>query len=115
MVLYIEKEKVTKFKMKGSHGFRRRTRNLRVKVKEKGKVGIKRYLQKFEENDMVSISINPKYRAIPYPKFQGRSGRILNRQGRAYYVEIKDGDKTKNVLITPEHLIPLKRNSIGGE
>ncbi len=94
--------------MKGSHGFRRGTRNLKVKVRKKGKVGIKGYLQKFGENDIVSISINPRYRAIPHPRFQGKSGVILNTQGRAYYVRIKDGDKTKKVLITPEHLIPIK-------
>lgn len=97
--------------MKGSQGFRRRTRNLKVKVKERGKVGIRRYFQKFEENDTVSISINPKYRAIPYPKFQGRSGKIVDKRGRAYCVEIKDGNKMKMVLVTPEHLIALKSST----
>lgn len=100
--------------MKGSHGFRRRTRDLSVKSKERSNVGIRRYLQKFEENDTVSISINSKYRAIPYPKFQGKTGRIVGKQGRAYYIRIKDGDKAKNVLVTPEHLISRSReNSVG--
>lgn len=101
--------------MKGSHGYRRRTRNLRVKTRERGKIRITRYLQEFNEKDIVSISINPRYQAIPHPKFQGRSGVILNRQGRAYYVRIKDGDKTKEILVMPEHLISLKGRDSAGE
>ena len=94
--------------MKGSRGYRRKTRNLRVKVRDRGKIKIRKYLQKFEEGDIVSISIDASYQAIPHPRFRGKSGKVVGNQGRAYYVRIKDMNMTKNVLITPEHLIPLK-------
>ncbi|MDD5111429.1 MAG: 50S ribosomal protein L21e [Candidatus Altiarchaeota archaeon] len=90
--------------MKGSSGFRRRTRGLRIKPKERGKVKIRQRMQTFKENDLASISINPSYQNIPHPRYQGRTGRIVGMQGRAYHVEIKDGGKTKKVLVTPEHL-----------
>lgn len=94
--------------MKGSKGYRRRTRNLRVNVRDRGKIKINRYLQKFKEGDVVSIAIDPSYQAIPHPRFNGKSGKVVGRQGRCYYVEIRDCEKKKNVIVAPEHLNALK-------
>ena len=93
--------------MKGSKGYRRRTRNLKVEPRDRGKIKISRYLQKFEEGDLVSISIDPSYQAIPHPRFKGRSGRITGKQGRCYYVNITDGNKKKSLIVAPEHLKPV--------
>jgi large subunit ribosomal protein L21e len=94
--------------MKGSKGFRRRTRSLRIKPRERGKLKISRYLQRFNEGETVSISIDPSYQAIPHPRFKGRSGRVTGKQGRCYFVEIMDGKKKKEVLVAPEHLTAQK-------
>ncbi len=94
--------------MKGSQGYRRRTRNLRVKPKDKGKVSIRKYMQEFKKDDVVSIKVNPLYQAIPHPRFNGKTGKIVSVQGRAYYVSIADGGKKKNILVTPEHLVLQK-------
>jgi len=94
--------------MKGSKGYRHKTRNLRVETRDRGKVKIRQYLQEFNEGDMVSIAINPSFQAIPHPRFRGKSGRVVGRQGRAYYIEIKDKNKEKRILVTPEHLVGLK-------
>ena len=93
---------------KGSTGYRRKTRHLRVKLRDRGKIKIRQYMQNFEEGDAVSIRINPRYQNIPHPRFQGTSGRIVKKQGRAYYVRIKDGDKIKQIISNPEHLVRLK-------
>ncbi len=90
--------------MAGSKGYRRGTRNLRVGARDRGKIKIRRYLQKFLEGDTVSISIDPSYQAIPHPRFKGKSGKVTARQGRCYYVQIRDGGKIKNILVAPEHL-----------
>jgi len=95
--------------MKGSHGFRRKSRTLRVKPRDRGKVRISRYLQKFEEGETVSINMDASYRNIPHPRFQGKSGKVVATQGRAYYVKIRDGGKTKELLVNPEHLIKIKQ------
>lgn len=94
--------------MKGSQGYRRRTRGFKVGSREKGKVRIKRYMRAFSENDRVSINIDPAYQNIPHPRFQGRSGKIVGKQGRAYFVAIMDGSKEKRILVNPEHLNALK-------
>lgn len=93
--------------MKGSKGYRRGTRGLRVKTRDRGKIKIRRYMQEFKDDDRVSISIDPSYQNIPHPRFQGRSGRIAGKQGRSYFIQIKDGKKEKKLLVNPEHLITL--------
>ncbi len=94
--------------MKGSHGYRRRTRNLKTKVRDKGKPNIRKYLQTFKENDIVAITINPSYQSIPHPRFQGKTGRVVALQGRGCYVEIKDGDKRKTITVAPQHLTKIE-------
>jgi len=44
---------------------------------------------------------------MPHPRFKNAAGTILKKQGEAYLVEIKDGNKTKKVVSYPIH---LKRN-----
>lgn len=90
--------------MKASKGVRRRTRNLRVKPREKGKLSIRSVLQRFEDSENVSIKINPAFQNIPHPRFNGRTGKVVGSQGRAYFVEIADGNTEKKVLVAPEHL-----------
>jgi large subunit ribosomal protein L21e len=94
--------------MKGSHGVRRRTRQLSVKPRKKGKVSIRARLQKFNKGDTVSIKIDSAYQSIPHHRFNGKTGPVSGSQGRAYYVTVKDGGKAKKVLVTPEHLRRMK-------
>ena len=95
--------------MKGSKGYRRGTRNLKVKARDKGKSSIRKYVQEFKQDDIVSISINPSYQSIPHPRFQGKTGRVVAAQGRAYHVRIRDGGQKKNIIVTPEHLVLQKQ------
>jgi large subunit ribosomal protein L21e len=90
--------------MRGSTGVRRRTRGLRLKPREKGKVKIRRQLQAFDNGNLASININPSYQSIPHPRYQGWTGRIVGKQGRAYFLEIKDGGQVKKIIVAPEHL-----------
>ena len=91
--------------MRGSHGHRRRTREIKVDIRDRGKVYIRRQLQQFSENDVVALSINPGYQTIPFSRFKGYTGKVVGRQGRAYYVAFTEGSKTKKVLVNPEHLV----------
>jgi len=94
--------------MKGSNGIRRRTRNLKKKQREKGKVKIRDYLKEFEEGQHVSISIDPSYQAIPHPRFQGKTGKVVKKQGKSYLVQIREGGKTKKVIVQPQHLKKMR-------
>ncbi len=83
-----------------SYGSRRGTRRkLRAK-----KITITRRLQKFNVGDIVNIDIVPGEK-MPFHRFQGSTGRIVDTRGRSYVVEIKDGKKLKTIITKPEHIL----------
>ncbi|MFC2175300.1 50S ribosomal protein L21e [archaeon] len=91
--------------MQKSKGKMRGTRGLRKGHREKGMQPVNQYLQKFAVGDSVHISIvasEPK--GMPFPRFNGRTGVVQGKQGDAYQVKIKDGDKDKLLMIRPVHL-----------
>jgi large subunit ribosomal protein L21e len=45
---------------------------------------------------------------MPNPKFQGKTGTVVSRRGRAYILEVRDGNAMKEVISLPEHLKPQK-------
>ena len=89
---------------------RRKTRRLyAVPEKDKGKISIRRYLQRFVEAEKVFIGVDPAvHRALPYRRFVGKSGMVLGMQGDVYRVQINDGGKSKIVLVHPAHLRRMK-------
>lgn len=91
--------------VKKSRGSRRGTRR-KLKKEVRRKLTIAPYLQEFKTNDRVVIKLDPSsHRGMPDPVFEGRTGKIIERRGRAYVVELKIGGKIKKVIARPEHLI----------
>ena len=85
-----------------SHGPRKRTRE---KFRKSRRTPINEFLKRFEIGDKVFIDINSSsVKGMPFRRFQGLSGKIVEIRGRAYLVEIKDGKKVKTIIANPEHL-----------
>lgn len=91
-------------------GFRRKTRSkLKKPEGEKGKVAISRFFNKFEEGESVVLKIEPSVHAgMPYPRFQGKSGVVVGKQGECIKVLIKDGSMEKMIISHPVHLLKIK-------
>lgn len=90
-------------KSKGFKNHSRRT--LRKSPRERGLNSITRAITRYDEGDIVHIDIDPaEHRGMPHPRFQGRTGRVAEERGRAYVVEVKDGDAVKKLTCRPEHL-----------
>jgi len=87
-------------------GFRKRTRGKFKKSRsEKGKISIRKFLQKFDIGEKVYLSVEPAYQKGMYrPKFMGKTGTILRKKGTCYEVQIGDFRKTKVVIVHPVHL-----------
>jgi len=93
-----------------SHGFRRKSRyKLTKTVREKGLSPVSRAIQEFEVGEMVHIDLDPSVqKGMPHPKFQGQTGRVVGHRGRAYLLEVRDGNLIKEIIAFPEHLRPQK-------
>jgi large subunit ribosomal protein L21e len=94
--------------MKRTRGFRSRTRHkLRKKPRERGKIPVSRMIRQFKKGDKVHIVIDPSvHKGQPHPRFHGRTGTVIEQRGKAYLVEVPDGDTKKIVISSPAHLLP---------
>lgn len=62
-------------------------------------------LVEYKVGEKVVIDINPSvHKGMPFRRFQGKIGRIVEQRGRAYVIEVKEGDKLKYVISRPEHI-----------
>ncbi len=98
--------------MTNSHGERRCTRyKLKKTIRERGISPVIKVIQKFDEGQMVHIDIDPSVqKGMPNAKFQGSTGKVIGQRGRAYLLQVRSGNATKEVLSLPQHLKPQKYN-----
>lgn len=94
--------------VKKSKGFRSRTRK-RLKQKVGFRPSITKFLQEFNINQNVIILPEPSsQKGMPSPRFKGKIGKVIGRQGKAYIVEIVNGNKVKRIISRPEHLKAIR-------
>jgi large subunit ribosomal protein L21e len=54
---------------------------------------------------MVHLKIDPSVtKGRFHPRFDGQTGEVQGRQGRAFKVQITDGGKEKTIIATAAHL-----------
>jgi large subunit ribosomal protein L21e len=93
-----------------ARGYRYRTRSLlRRRVRERGKTGLSKVLREYAPGDRVLVRINPSiHKGMPHRRFHGKIGVVGERRGRAYVVNVSQGDAVKEIIVRPEHLGPVK-------
>jgi large subunit ribosomal protein L21e len=96
--------------VKRSRGPRSSTRHkLKKKPRNRGLSPITRTLVKFEVGDRASVVIDPSiHKGQPHPRFHGLTGVVTGKQGSAYTLDVKVGNKKKTLLVRSEHLKKLK-------
>jgi large subunit ribosomal protein L21e len=68
-----------------------------------------RLLREYTIGQKVDVIIDPSVaKGQPHRRFHGKVGTILEKRGRAYVVGLKDGEKPKQLIVRPEHLVPHK-------
>lgn len=92
--------------MPKSHGPRKKTRNkLSNDPRDRGTSPPQRAVAEFEEGQKVHLKLDP---SVPdgrfHPRFNGHTGEVIGRQGKAYKVRITDGDTDKTLIAKPAHL-----------
>jgi len=89
-----------------SHGARRGTRaKLRKNLRTRGKVTIRKIVQEFKKGESVIISPEPTIQiGMPDKRYFGKQGKILSMKGKAYIIEVMNGNAVKQVISMPVHL-----------
>ncbi len=92
--------------MPNSKGPRQGTRKkLSNRPRERGTSPPQRAIQEYDEGQMVHLKIDP---SIPkgryHPRFDGRTGEVVGKQGDAFKVRITDGGVEKTLIVTAAHL-----------
>lgn len=87
-----------------SKGRRRKTRH-KLKQRPGYRPSITKFLQEFSPGQRVLIEPEPSsHSGVPFHRFKGKVGVVVEQRGRAYAIKITDGKKTKLVISRPEHL-----------
>jgi len=96
--------------MSHSKGYQKKMRSLlKKKPWEHGKLGLSRLLHEYNPGDKVVIKIDSSvHRGLPHRRYQGKVGVIVAKRGRAYEVNVTQGDAVKEIIVKPEHLEPHK-------
>ncbi len=91
---------------KRSHGPKQGTRKkLKKDRRARGKLTIRRIVQEFKEGEKVIIKPEPSVqKGLPHKRFIGKQGEIIGKRGKAYILEVRDGNKLKQVISLPVHL-----------
>jgi len=95
--------------MKHSQGIRNRTRALLTKEpREKGKIGLSKLLHDYRPGEKVLVKINSTIqKGMPHRRYHGKIGVVVDKRGRAYTVNVAQGNTRKTITVRPEHLTPL--------
>ena len=84
----------------------------RKSTRTRGKVQLSRYFQELEKGDFVSVAKERAVRSSFPKRFQGRTGIVEGKRGKACIVKIKDQDKEKKFLIEPIHLKKISTSNL---
>ena len=78
-------------------------------LKRKERTTVNKMLAELDKGQTVQIHINSRiHEGIPFRRFQGKTGKVAERRGRSYVVNLKDGNKAKQLIVHPAHLKELK-------
>jgi large subunit ribosomal protein L21e len=78
---------------------------LKNDARDRGASPPQRSVEEFDDGEKVHLKLDP---SVPkgqfHPRFNGRTGTVVGKQGRAFKVEIEDGSVTKTLIAAPAHL-----------
>ncbi|MEM2908918.1 MAG: hypothetical protein QW590_00555 [Candidatus Bilamarchaeaceae archaeon] len=78
------------------------------RMKKAREVTVSAMARRFNVGDNVHIRPLHVVRARPPHRYAGRRGRVVEKRGNSYVVEILDGGKIKKIITTAIHLVPSR-------
>ncbi|MFA1611551.1 50S ribosomal protein L21e [Halobellus rubicundus] len=84
------------------HGTRGKLSN---KPRNRGTSPPQRAIAEYDEGQKVHLKIDPSVQEGRFhPRFNGHTGEVVGKQGRAFKVRIVDGGTEKTLITRPAHL-----------
>jgi len=84
----------------------------RHKLKSKGRVTPNEVVEEIDDATNVTVNANGSYHStIPFRRFVGKAGKVIGKQGDVYRVELKDGNKKKEIIVSSVHLKLVKEGN----
>jgi len=92
------------------NGPRKKTRyKFKKDLRKRGLAPVTCVIRKFDVGDHVHIVIDSSvHGGMPHRRFHGKTGTVVGQRGRAWMLEIQDGNATKTVIARSQHLKPQK-------
>ncbi len=76
------------------------------------KLTINEFVRPFHAGDKIVITIKPYFKGLPHPRYNGRGGEVVKKQGNSYVVRIRDGNAEKTLILNPVHITRAKVSAI---
>lgn len=73
-------------------------------IREKGKIKLSKRFQNFEIGQDVAITLEQSVNTNVPKRMQGRTGKVKEKKGSCYIVNIADHNKMKEFIVNPIHL-----------
>jgi len=88
------------------NGPRKKTRyKFKKEIRKRGILPVTSLIQRFETGQKVHVVCEPSVqKGMPHRRFHGKTGTVIGQRGRAWLLEVRDGDKDKIVIARPQHL-----------
>lgn len=83
--------------------FAGRTRHL-ARHHKPSALSISEHIKTFKDGDNVAIVPKGNVKNIPHPRYRGKIGRVIERRGSSYVVELKIMKSTKRLTVPALHL-----------
>ena len=66
------------------------------------------FIKEFKLGSIVLITPRPYQKGMPPMRYSYRHGKIMEKRGNSYMVELLDGKKKKQIIAHPIHLTTAK-------
>ncbi|MGB9614804.1 MAG: 50S ribosomal protein L21e [Brevinematia bacterium] len=89
---------------RASKGRMSRKSRLLGRKSTKRKITVVEQLKTIDIGTKVQLVPNAKFEDFPHPRYAGRVGKVVGKQGNAYVVEVQDGGVKKKFITSAVHL-----------
>lgn len=88
------------------NGPRKKTRyKFKKDLRKRGITPVTSVIQNYEIGQKVHVVVEPSVqKGMPHRRFHGKTGTVIGQRGRAWVLEVRDGNSVKQVIARPQHL-----------